>query len=114
MELTVLNNINTVLLGQGFTVGYAFFGIPITMIMFQSMGERMNKFYTIVIKKYRSCRGRKRTEVSEFDLILASGSTSAGAISLLKISCSILFGCYIDAKFSISYPRLAFLSSFGC
>ena len=78
------------LLGQGFTVGYAFFGIPITMIMFQSMGERMNKFYTIVIKKYRSCRGRKRTEVSEFDLILASGSTSAGAISLLKISCSIL------------------------
>ena len=90
MELTVLNNINTVLLGQGFTVGYAFFGIPITMIMFQSMGERMNKFYTIVIKKYRSCRGRKRTEVSEFDLILASGSTSAGAISLLKIFCSIL------------------------
>ena len=79
-----------VFLGQGFTVGYAFFGIPITMIMFQSMGERMNKFYTIVIKKYRSCRGRKRTEVSEFDLILASGSTSAGAISLLKISCSIL------------------------
>ena len=71
-------------------MGYAFFGIPITMIMFQSMGERMNKFYTIVIKKYRSCRGRKRTEVSEFDLILASGSTSAGAISLLKISCSIL------------------------
>ena len=79
----------TMLLGQGFTVGYAFFGIPITMIMFQSMGERMNKFYTIVIKKYRSCRGRKRTEVSEFDLILASGSTSAGAISLLKISCYI-------------------------
>ena len=78
-------NIYTVLLGQGFTVGYAFFGIPITMIMFQSMGERMNKFYTIVIKKYRSCRGRKRTEVSEFDLILASGSTSAGAISLLKV-----------------------------
>jgi len=70
------------LLGQGFTVGYAFFGIPITMIMFQSMGERMNKFYTIVIKKYRSCRGRKRTEVSEFDLILASGSTSAVVVTL--------------------------------
>ena len=89
MQRAYCPNIYTVLLGQGFTVGYAFFGIPITMIMFQSMGERMNKFYTIVIKKYRSCRGRKRTEVSEFDLILASGSTSAGAISLLKISCYI-------------------------
>ena len=57
------------------------FGIPITMIMFQSMGERMNKFFSIVIKKYRDCRGL-RTEVSEFDLIFASGFTSTVVVTL--------------------------------
>ena len=63
-------------------MGYAMFGIPITMIMFQSMGERMNKFFSIIIKRYRICRGFKRTEVSEFDLILASGFTSTVVVTL--------------------------------
>ena len=48
------------------------FGIPITLIMFQSMGERMNKFFSIVIKKLRKWRGFNLAEVTEFDLIMAS------------------------------------------
>ena len=61
------------LLGKAFTMGYAILGIPLTMIMFQSMGERMNKAFSIVIRKYRKCRGHSRPEVTEADLILASG-----------------------------------------
>jgi hypothetical protein len=56
-------------MGKSFTMGYAMIGIPITMIMFQSMGERMNKAFSIIIKKCRSWGGLRRTEANEFDLI---------------------------------------------
>lgn len=69
------------LCGKGFTMGYAMLGIPMAMIMFQSMGERMNKVFSIVIKKYRSCRGDRRPEVSEFDLIVASGMMSTVVVT---------------------------------
>ena len=70
------------LMGKGFTMGYAMLGIPMAMIMFQSMGERMNKAFSIIISRYRKWRGYKRTEVSEFDLIMASGLTSFIVITL--------------------------------
>eukprot|EP00093_Oithona_nana_P004941 04941.XXX_203703_206299_1 [CDS] Oithona nana genome sequencing. len=69
------------LLGKGFTMGYAMLGIPISMVMFQSMGERMNKAFIIIIKTFRKWRGLRRIEVSEFDLILASGITSSIVVS---------------------------------
>ena len=62
-------------------MGYAVLGIPISMVMFQSMGERMNKAFIIIIKKFRQWRGLRRIEVSEFDLILASGITSSIVVS---------------------------------
>ena len=67
--------------GKGFTMGYAMLGIPISMVMFQSMGERMNKAFIIIIKTFRKWRGMRRIEVSEFDLILASGITSSIVVS---------------------------------
>ncbi len=70
------------LLGKGFTMGYATLGIPITLIMFQSMGERMNKVFSVIICKYRRWKGYKRWEVSEFDLILASGFTSTVVVTM--------------------------------
>ena len=62
-------------------MGYAMLGIPISMVMFQSMGERMNKAFIIIIKTFRKWRGLRRIEVSEFDLILASGITSSIVVS---------------------------------
>ena len=62
-------------------MGYCLLGIPISMVMFQSMGERMNKAFIIIIKKFRQWRGLRRIEVSEFDLILASGITSSIVVS---------------------------------
>ena len=57
-------------------------GIPITMVMFQSMGERMNKAFSVIIKKWRTWRGYSRVEVTELDLILASGITSSFVVTL--------------------------------
>ena len=42
----------------------------------QSMGERMNKFFSVVIRRIRTWTGAARTEANEFDLIVASGFTS--------------------------------------
>eukprot|EP00095_Tigriopus_kingsejongensis_P002013 maker-scaffold419_size176504-snap-gene-0.33 protein:Tk02013 transcript:maker-scaffold419_size176504-snap-gene-0.33-mRNA-1 annotation:"two pore potassium channel protein sup-9" len=63
--------------GKAFTMGYAMAGIPMAMVMFQSMGERMNKFYSVLISKCRKWYGSSRTEATEFDLIVASGITSS-------------------------------------
>ena len=54
---------NTVF-GKMFTMGYASLGIPAAMIMFQSMGERMNKVFSVIIKKVKTFWGCSRTEVS--------------------------------------------------
>ncbi|XP_040564664.1 two pore potassium channel protein sup-9 [Lepeophtheirus salmonis] len=64
-------------LGKAFTMGYAIAGIPMAMVMFQSMGERMNKAYSMIIKKCRTSWGSTRTDANEFDLIIASGITSS-------------------------------------
>jgi hypothetical protein len=51
-------------------MGYASLGIPMAMVMFQSMGERMNKAFSVIIKKIKRSVGCARPEASEFDLIL--------------------------------------------
>ena len=55
---------------SAFTMGYATLGIPMAMVMFQSMGERMNKAFSVIIQKLKKWIGCSRTEASEFDLIL--------------------------------------------
>lgn len=57
-------------------MGYAALGIPAAMVMFQSMGERMNKAFSVVIKKTKELCGCSKTEATEFDLILSSLVTS--------------------------------------
>jgi len=59
-------------LGKIVTMVYAGIGIPLCMVMFQSMGERMNKLNSIVISLFRRWRGWPRTEATEFELIVAS------------------------------------------
>ena len=66
-------------------MGYAALGIPAAMIMFQSMGERMNKAYSVIIRKVRTTFGCARTEASELDLIFSSLFTS-GSNAILSCS----------------------------
>lgn len=68
--------------GKVFTICYAALGIPIAMIMFQSIGERMNKASSVLIRRLRTWLGCKHTDASETDLLLASS-----AMSLVSIIC---------------------------
>ena len=62
--------------GKTFTIGYAALGIPAAMVMFQSMGERMNKAFSVIIRQLRTSLGCSRTEATEIELIAFSLFTS--------------------------------------
>lgn len=61
-----------------FSINDAFqVGIPLGLVMFQSIGERLNKFASIVIrqiKKYLSCQ---KVEATEMNLMFATGMLSS-------------------------------------
>lgn len=38
--------------GKAFCMAYAMVGIPLGLIMFQSIGERLNKFASVVIRRW--------------------------------------------------------------
>ncbi|CAG5107465.1 Similar to sup-9: Two pore potassium channel protein sup-9 (Caenorhabditis elegans) [Cotesia congregata] len=63
--------------GKAFCMAYAMVGIPLGLVMFQSIGERLNKFASVIIrraKKYMNCN---RTEATEMNLMLATGMLSS-------------------------------------
>ena len=55
-----------------FTVAYSAIGIPLALIMFQSIGERMNKLSSVIIQKLRTWMGCRQKEATELDLIFSS------------------------------------------
>lgn len=63
--------------GKAFCMGYAMVGIPLGLVMFQSIGERLNKFASVVIrqiKKYLKC---VKIEATEMNLMFATGMLSS-------------------------------------
>uniref|UniRef100_A0A182SZK2 Potassium channel domain-containing protein n=1 Tax=Anopheles maculatus TaxID=74869 RepID=A0A182SZK2_9DIPT len=67
--------------GKAFCMAYAMVGIPLGLVMFQSIGERLNKFASVVIrraKKYLRCQ---QTEATEMNLMLATGLLSSVIIT---------------------------------
>ncbi|GFR07642.1 potassium channel subfamily K member 3 [Trichonephila clavata] len=77
---------------------YALAGIPLGLVVFQSIGERLNTFVAFVLKNLKKGVGMRNTEVSETNLICLisilstvvmtqelppSPSTSAGTTSTL-------------------------------
>jgi hypothetical protein len=62
-------------------MAYAMVGIPLGLVMFQSIGERLNKFASVLIcraKRYMRC---KRAEATEMNLMLATGLLSSVIIT---------------------------------
>ncbi|CAG5124835.1 unnamed protein product, partial [Candidula unifasciata] len=55
--------------GKIFCMFYALSGIPLCIVMFQSVGERLNTFVTFLVKNLRKCFKMKNTEVSQTNLI---------------------------------------------
>ena len=60
--------------GKFFTMAYATIGIPLGLVMFNSIGERLNSFASIVINKLRKVLKARQSETTETDLIIVAGT----------------------------------------
>jgi len=58
--------------GKAFVILYAIIGIPMGLIMFQHIGERLNKGASIIIKRLKILFRRKNPEITEIDLMVAT------------------------------------------
>ncbi|XP_041983942.1 two pore potassium channel protein sup-9-like [Aricia agestis] len=75
--------------GKLFTMFYAIVGIPLGLIMFQSIGERVNRLSSVIIKSIKRALKCKQTHASEVDLIcvvttLSSLTIAGGAAAFSK------------------------------
>lgn len=49
---------------------YALLGIPLTLVMFQSVGERINTCVRYLLHRLKKCLGMRRTEVSMVNMLM--------------------------------------------
>ncbi|XP_045612111.1 two pore potassium channel protein sup-9 [Procambarus clarkii] len=63
--------------GKAFCIVYAVVGIPLGMVMFQSIGERLNKFTSIIIKKMKKMLGCATTEATDVNQLCVTGTLSS-------------------------------------
>ena len=63
--------------GKIFCMFYALAGIPLTLVMFQSVGERLNSTATWILKNFKKCFKFKSSEVSQTNLITVCGILSS-------------------------------------
>lgn len=63
--------------GKAFCMGYAMVGIPLGLVMFQSIGERLNKVVSILIKRVKIYIRCKQTEATETNLMIFNGMLSS-------------------------------------
>ncbi|KAK3098346.1 hypothetical protein FSP39_018640 [Pinctada imbricata] len=74
---------------------YALCGIPLCIIMFQSVGERLNTIVTCIIKQIKKCFRLKNTDVSQTDLIFVTLNLS----SIILLSGALAFSHYEGWRF---------------
>ncbi|XP_053947293.1 two pore potassium channel protein sup-9 [Anastrepha ludens] len=67
--------------GKLFTMCYAIVGIPLGLVMFQSIGERVNRLSSYVIQAVKKSLRCKRTAASEVDLICVVTTLSSLTIA---------------------------------
>ncbi|XP_054081123.1 two pore potassium channel protein sup-9 [Zeugodacus cucurbitae] len=63
--------------GKAFCMAYAMVGIPLGLVMFQSIGERLNKFASVIIRRAKRYMHCTQTEATEMNLMLATGMLSS-------------------------------------
>ncbi|XP_042246796.1 potassium channel subfamily K member 3a [Thunnus albacares] len=67
--------------GKVFCMLYALLGIPLTLVMFQSVGERINTVVRYLLHRLKKCLGMRRTEVSMVNMV------TIGFISCMSTLC---------------------------
>ncbi|CAL8295375.1 unnamed protein product [Merluccius merluccius] len=85
--------------GKAFCMFYAVLGIPLTLVMFQSLGERMNTFVKYLLKRIKKCCGMSVTDVSMENMV------TMGFFSCIGTLCvgAAAFSHYEDWSFFQSY-----------
>ena len=59
---------------------YAVLGIPLTLVMFQSLGERMNTFVKYLLKRIKKCCGMSVTDVSMENMVTVGFFSCIGTL----------------------------------
>uniref|UniRef100_A0A8C2AVT4 Potassium channel, subfamily K, member 15 n=1 Tax=Cyprinus carpio TaxID=7962 RepID=A0A8C2AVT4_CYPCA len=59
---------------------YAVLGIPLTLVMFQSLGEIMNTFVPYLLSRVKKCLGLHRTEISMENMVLVGFLSCLGTL----------------------------------
>ncbi|XP_006912997.1 potassium channel subfamily K member 9 [Pteropus alecto] len=68
--------------GKAFCMFYAVLGIPLTLVMFQSLGERMNTFVRYLLKRIKKCCGLRNTEVSMENMVTVGFFSCMGTLCI--------------------------------
>ncbi|XP_051925820.1 potassium channel subfamily K member 9 [Hippocampus zosterae] len=85
--------------GKAFCMFYAVLGIPLTLVMFQSLGERMNTFVKHLLKRIKKCCGMSITEVSMENMVTVGFFSCVGTLCIGAAA----FSHYEDWSFFQSY-----------
>ncbi|XP_060628176.2 potassium channel subfamily K member 15 [Anolis sagrei] len=68
--------------GKIFCMFYAILGIPLTLVMFQSLGERMNILVRMLLKKIKRCLGMRQPVVSMKNMVVVGFLSCMGTLCL--------------------------------
>ncbi|KAG7458170.1 hypothetical protein MATL_G00235310 [Megalops atlanticus] len=85
--------------GKAFCMFYAVLGIPLTLVMFQSLGERMNTFVKYLLKRIKKCCGMRITDVSMENMVTVGFFSCIGTLCIGAAA----FSHYEDWSFFQSY-----------
>ncbi|XP_047437807.1 potassium channel subfamily K member 15-like [Mugil cephalus] len=67
--------------GRAFCMFYAVLGIPLTLVMFQSLGERINTLVRYLLRRAKQGLGLRKTEVSMGNMVFV------GLLSCMSVLC---------------------------
>ncbi|XP_012591403.2 potassium channel subfamily K member 9 [Microcebus murinus] len=68
--------------GKAFCMFYAVLGIPLTLVMFQSLGERMNTFVRYLLKRLKKVCGLRNTDVSMENMVTVGFFSCMGTLCI--------------------------------
>ncbi|XP_040288194.1 potassium channel subfamily K member 9 [Bufo bufo] len=85
--------------GKAFCMFYAVLGIPLTLVMFQSLGERMNTFVKFLLKRIKKCCGMRSTDVSMENMVTVGFFSCMGTLCIGAAA----FSHYEDWSFFQAY-----------
>ncbi|KAF7237360.1 Potassium channel subfamily K member 9 [Varanus komodoensis] len=68
--------------GKAFCMCYAALGIPLTLVMFQSLGERMNTFVKYLLQRMKKCCRMRSTDVSMENMVAVGFFSCIGTLCI--------------------------------